>query len=631
MDKKKNTYKLAGSLFSAGGLGLMLVILVLVNLIISQVNIRWDATKDKLYSLSDGTKKILVDLQEEVSIKIFYTQDHPETPLPIKTYGQRMLDFVSEYEYYSNGKIHLEVYNPKPDSEEEEWAQKYGIEGINLPSGENLYFGLVGVAADQEETIKILDPTREEHLEYDISRMIYRLQSPKKRKIGVISSFGVMGKEPNYYNQMSAPTKGEPPWLFIKELKKNYFVEKIDSSAEAIDDDTDLVLMIHPKNMSEQLMYAVDQFVLKGGNVITYIDPFAVMDTGTGPMKSSNPEKLLSAWGVSMDPTKMLIDFDYVTRLRGQNNQVENNPMWISISGDGFNSDEIITSKLESVLLPIVGALKKTKDSNYEYETLLQSSKNSALTDVFKVRFGVEQLRRDFSATVEQYDLAVKIRGKFKTAFAGGKPKTEDAEQAEDKTAVNVDEHLNVGQKKAAIIVVADSDMLGDNFYVSKQNFLGFDVSRIFNDNLNLLLNTMEMLTGSDALISIRSRGKFDRPFTKVKELEKAAQERWMAREQELVRKVEETNRKLTEFERKKDQSQKYIVSQEQEAEIKKFKFEKRRINKELKKVRRNLRVEIESLGNLVKFINIGLMPLLVCIGGIIFWIYRRRKSIIKS
>ncbi|QTA84318.1 GldG family protein [Desulfonema magnum] len=625
-DKKRGLEK---SLFSAGGLVLILVILIFVNIIFAHANLRWDTTEDKLYSLSEGTRKILSELKEDVTIKVFYSKDNVNTPVHIKTYAGRILDFLSEYEHYSNGKVAVEIYNPKPDSEEEDWAVKYGIGGISLPTGEKIYFGLVVMAADQEETIKTLDPTREEHLEYDITRLISRVQSPKKHKVGIISPIPVFGQPQMAFN-MQNQGQGQEPWMFVTELKKTYDVEEISMSSDEISDDIDLLILLHPRDAGESLEYAVDQYVLKGGNVVVFADPLSISDA-TGPQqqpKGSSLDKLFSAWGVSMERGKILVDFDYSTKLRTQNNQVEDNPLWISAQGESFNKEEITTAKLESMLLPMAGVIKKADDNAFEYTSLLKSSKNSSLTESFRVRFGAGHLRRDFKATVEAYDLAVRLRGKFKTAFPDGKPEAEK-EDAKDSSDEKEDTaHLTEGEKNAVIIIVADADMLSDSYYMSRQNFLGFNISRVFNDNLNFLLNTTEMLTGSEELVGIRSRGTFERPFIRVQELERKAQARWLSREQELVRKVDETNRKLREFEQKKDKSQKFIMSEEQEAEIQKFQEEKRRINKELKEVRRNLRADIEALGTKVKVVNIALMPLFVSLGGISYALYRRKKSL---
>lgn len=624
-DKKKGLQK---SLFSAGGLAMILIILVLVNVIFAQVSLRWDTTEDNLYSLSQGTVDILANLKEDVTIKVFYSKDNVNIPFYIKTYAGRILDFLSEYEHYSRGKVRIEVYNPEPDSEEEDWAIKYGIGGMHLATGEKIYLGLVAVAADQEETIKTLDPSMEEHLEYDITRVISRLQSPKKPKIGIISTIPVFGQPPMF--NMQNPAGASEPWVFITELKKTYEVEEVPLTAESIEADVDLLVIFHPKDLSETLEYAVDQYVLAGGNAVVFVDPLSTGDNAApGQMpKGSSMDRLFKAWGVNMEHGKIVTDFDCPTKLRNQQNQVEDNPLWLSLTKQGFNAADITTAKLESMLLPMAGAIEKDSDSSFEYEPLLQSTSNSALTDTFRARFGAAQIRRDFKATVEKYDLAARIRGTFKTAFPDGKPKPKDPKADKPEDSSDQKEHLTEGKKKSTIIIVTDTDMLSDNYYVSRQNFLGFNISRIFNDNLNFLMNNVEMLTGNESLIGIRSRGKFERPFTRVEELEKKAQARWLAREQELVRKADETNRKLREFEQKKDKSQQYIISKEQEEEIEKFQEEKVRINKELKEVRRNLRSDIEALGTKIKLINIALMPLLVSIAGIGYGLYRRKKSV---
>ena len=621
-----------GSLVSAGGAVLLLLILILANLIFARTNLRWDATQDQLYSLSNGTRQILNDLTEDVTIKVFYSKSNPNIPVNIKTYARRMIDFLFEYEYQSKGKIRIEIFDPAIDSEEEEWAQKYGIEGIDLPTGERIYFGLVVMAADQEETIAMMDPTDENHLEYDITRMVARVQSPKKLKIGIISGLPIFGSRPEQFGMLN-PSRSMSPWLFISELKKTYNVDEISLSSKTVGADVDLLILVHPKGLSETLQYAVDQYVLSGRNVIVLADPLSVMDASPGRTGASSLKKLFTAWGVTMDSSKVLIDMNNSTKLMASGNRPEDNPLWLSLGPESFNPSDIITANLETMLLPVAGAIKKIPESGFEYEPLLQSSVNSALADSFKARSSTDEIRRDFAPSNEKYDLAVKIRGVFKTAFPEGKP-TDDDENPQahddeplDKMTTVTEKSLINGNAKSAIIIVADADMLFDGYYVHKQNFLGFDISRIFNDNLNFLLNASEILVGGEELISIRSRGKFERPFTRVQALEEKAQAKWLIREQELIRKVETTNQRLRQLEQQKDSSQKFIISQAQETEIKEFQQEKQRINKELKDVRRKLRVNIESLGNRVKFINIFLMPLLISIMGIIYGLYRRRKA----
>jgi ABC-type uncharacterized transport system involved in gliding motility auxiliary subunit len=428
---------------------------------------------------------------------------------------------------------------------------------------------------------------------------------------------------------MTGPRPGSEPWFFIQELAKTYDLIKVAPDAGSIDPTVDLLVLFHPKNMSDTLAFAVDQYVLGGGNAIVFADPLSLMDDPRMGPGGAIPEALLKAWGVTLDTGKAVADFTYPTRLRNRNNQVETNPLWLSIPAAGFSADNLITANLESMLLPVAGAIETLPDSPYTVDPLVQSSTNNQMVDASSHNMHVGALRRDFKPSGIVRNLAVRISGTFTTAFPDGKPQTEPntGEAASETDAKDTSPPLKVATTASVIVVVADSDLLYDGYYVSQQNLLGYTISNIFNDNLNFVLNTSEMLTGNPALISIRSRGTFERPFTRVQALERKAQDRWLDQEQALVRKVEETNEKLRQLEQQKDASQRAILSEAQEQEIARFQEEKLKINKELKIVRRNLRAEIEQLGATIKFVNIFLVPLLFGIGGIIYAITRRRKA----
>ena len=622
---------IAKSVFSVGGLALILIALVLVNLILAQVNLRWDVTEDRLYSLSEGTEKILSGLDQEVRLRLFITRDNVNVPVTIKNYTERLVEFLSEYEHASGGKITLEVIDTRIDSEEEEWAQKYGIEGVDLPTGERLYLGLVAEAADREQVIPMLDPSGEKQLEYDITRLISLVQSAEKQKIAVISGLPVFGGARTNFN----PGGGSPPWLFVQELKKTYEVEEINPMAPGarIAEGTDLVLLIHPRDLSEALLYAVDQHLLSGGNLLVLVDPFSVMDMNPGVSKGSSLDRLFAAWGIRMDQTKALVDLAYATRLRAEDNRVETNPLWLSLRAEAFDDQALITADLENMLLPVAGAVEKLPQfgAGLTYEPLLTSSAQSGLIDSFKSRFGVDDIRKEFSPDDSRHDIAVRLHGSFPGAFAGGPPESGQADpegtDSGSGPAPLSENHLAAARNPATVIVIADADFLYDGYYVNRQNFLGFQLASIFNDNLNFLLNAGELLSGADALIEIRSRGTYERPFERVQQLEAHAQQKWLSREQELEKKVETLNAKLNALEKQKDASQNLILSPEQEAEVEKFQEERRRINDELKQVRRNLRADIEALGARLKFINIFLVPLLVSIGGGLYALYRKRKA----
>jgi ABC-type uncharacterized transport system involved in gliding motility auxiliary subunit len=615
-------------LISTLGTAILLVIIVLLNVFLSYANIRLDLTADRLYSLSKGTKEILHKLEQPVIIKFFYSRSQANLPADLKIYAQQVLDFLSEYERAGRGKIKIENYDPKPDSDEEEWAQRYGVRPVQTPTGELIYAGLVFQALDQEEKIEVLDPSREKLLEYDVTRIIQRLQSAQKKQIAIITSLPVFGAFSDPL--MADAPEGQEPWYFISELKKSFTLRQIDPAEDKLDPTPDLLLVLHPKELNPQLQYAIDQYVLRGGKVLAFVDPFCLIESLQTQQQMMAPshssfEKLLKAWGLNLDATKVVADLDQFTRVRGGNGLPEDSPVWISVRNPFFNKTDIVTSQLKSMLFPMAGALKKSEGNDYLFEPLIQSSENAALMQSYVASFGTMAVRREFTPEGKRLNLAVRVRGKFKTAFPEGRP--QDSKPQPNQPSPPNAPHLAAAKESATVIVVADADFLADPFYIQKSRLLGSVVANIFNDNLNFVANACETLSGSASLINLRSRGSFERPFTVVRELERQAQTRWLAKEKELVEKAEIANRKLRQLEQKKSASQKTLLSPEQEAEIQRFKEERRQINQELKEVRKNLRADIEALGTRLKVINIFLMPLLVAAAGIVFGIYRQRRT----
>ena len=296
--------------FSAGSAVLVLVIVVLVNILLSRATVRWDATQDNLYSLSPGTRTILAELDQEVVVKVFYSKHIVNVPSHIKTFAQRVIDFLSEYEQYGKGRISVEIYDPEPDSEEEEWAIKYGMKGISLPTGEQVYLGLVALAADQEAAIAFIDPTQETRLEYDLTRIIARVQTTDRMEIAVLSGLPVFGAAPMNMG-MGGTRPGTDPWFFIQELGKTYDLINVQPDVDRIDPTADLLVLFHPKNMSARLAFAVDQYVLGGGNAIVFADPLSLMDDPRMGPGGSIPETLFKAWGITMEAGKAVADYTY--------------------------------------------------------------------------------------------------------------------------------------------------------------------------------------------------------------------------------------------------------------------------------------------------------------------------------
>ncbi|MBW2370548.1 MAG: GldG family protein [Deltaproteobacteria bacterium] len=619
------------TLLSSTGLLAFLALLILLNAALAAVSMRWDVTEDKTYSLSDGTRQILGNLSHPVNVKFYFSRSNPEMPVEFKLYAKRVWEFLLEYEYAAGGKVVLQRYDPQPDSLEEEWALKYGLNAMQSESGDMVFFGLVFLQADQEERIAWLDPSQANTLEYDLSRILFHLQHPKRKVIGVVSYLPVFGG-PTGAPTMELGRSGvslSPQlqntgqvWTFISELNKIHEVRKVAVSEDRIDPAIDLLLVIHPKDLHPDLRFAIDQYVLAGKNAIFFVDPSCSSDTGTQNRQyiagsDRSTRDLFAAWGISVDFAMIVGDIDYADR-GGSQPAGEGNPFHIAPRGAAFNQSNLLTAKLESMRLPKAGAITQTPDSPYEFEPLIQSGKQATLMPAGQTGDTAATVRSQLSASNDPYNLAVRIRGKFKTAFPEGPIGATDPLP---------EPQLIQAEKSATILIVADADMLADASYIRRVGYYGYETPKIVNDNLNFLVNACEILTGSDDLIGLRTRGTFERPFTRVLEIERKAQAQWRVKEKELLEGMATGRQKIRNLEQFKDPTQKSIgLSPKQAAEIEKLKAEQKRVTRELKTVRKNLRADVETLGVKIKVINIFLVPLLVAIAGVGFGIYRQRK-----
>jgi len=616
-------------LTSAIGILALAVILVCANWAAKRLYWRGDITEDKLYSLSDGTKALLRELPEDVTLKLFYSQNLAEQDQFIKAYAERVKDLLREYAQNSRGAITVELYDPKPDSDEEEWAQKYGVAGnpINpLVRDEMFYFGLVAEAVNRHKTIEILAPQRERFLEYDISRMIYEVLHPDKKTIGIISSLPVTGTKDDdqmmmMMQQRRRQPEQKPAWVFVQELKKIYTVVAIPTNATEIAPEINALLVIHPKELPTSLQFAIDQYVLAGGKVMIFVDPSCnvdVADTGMGFQMpgSSSLNTLLNAWGVEVPDGKVVLDMDGATMVSIGKNQAAKVPTWITIQGGMLNQDEVIAAQIERMVIPVGGCITRLRGITNTFEALLSSSTNAMEKDTFTAQMGLEQLCKDFKATGVAMPLAVKVTGTFASAFPAGKPGETNAAGV-----------LRVAAQPNTVLVVADVDVLADQFNFQEINVFGTRMYQPFNNNIDFVQNAVDQLCGDANLIAIRSRAKFQRPFVVVDALEKQAQQRWMEEEQRLNEELQTVRQQLSELQSKKDESQRFIITDEQKTQIERFRQRQIEVAKNLKQVRKNLNKDIDQLGARVKFINIAAVPLGVCLFGIGLAWYRHNKG----
>lgn len=626
-------WKISGGIV---GLVTVLVVIIAANVIISNMRIRKDLTGEKLYTLSQGTKNILKKLDSDVTLKLYFSSSAPEVPMFLKNYGKKVEDLLQEYRMLGGGRISLEKYDPTPDSDAEEWAQRYGIQGQQTGMfGPPIYFGVVASCGNTEAVIPNLDPRTEELLEYNITRLIYRIAHPEKPTIGVISSLPVTGPQ-NQQFMFGQQPRGQA-WVAFQQLKDDYNIMPIPPTADEIDGRITSLVIVHPKDIPDKLLYAIDQFVLRGGHILAFVDPFCAAEMETAPPQqpygrpntSSNLEKLFSAWGVTFNQGKVLADMGSASRIRSQNNQVEDSPVWLTLRNTNFSKQDIVTTQLKTMMLPFAGTFTVDASSNLTVTPLITSSEAAGLVDTMMAQMGSSSINRSFKKEGKTLNIAVRLAGKFKTAFPNGKPKDDDntsGEKKDTKPAEKDAPQSTLKEGNSAVVLVGDVDMIYDRFCIEQGEFFGMKTMQPINDNISFFANTVEQISGSSDLIGIRSRGRFQRPFDRVLALEQKARLEWQSREDGLMVKLQQAQQSIQQMQDTKDKSQRAILSAEQKRAIAQFRDEEMKIKNELKTVRKNLRSDIESLGMWVKVSNIALMPLFVALAGISYGLCRRKQ-----
>lgn len=620
---------------SASGLAGLLIVLgivIAVNVILRTVRVRSDLTEDRVYTLSPGTKSLVGGLPRTVTLKFYFSRGGA-IPVQLRQFGQRVADLLREYEAAGRGRVVLEFHDPAPDSDEEEWAQRYGLTPQALNAGgfsPDVYLGLVASCGTKEAVIPFLAPSMEPQFEYQITRLIHEITRPARARIGVLSSLPVMGAPP----QMGMPPTLSRGWALAGELRRQYDVVPIDGSAARIPDDVGTLLLIHPKRMSDRMMYAIDQFVLRGGRLLAFVDPLCVTEREAmgeynpygGADFSSDLPKLFQAWGIEYSPMDVAADAAYASQVSFGPQGSERLATWLSIRAGGIDRDLIATSALELLMLPFAGGFHGTPAEGLTLTPLVHTSPGAALVSSFEAaQMGPQKMQN--ARAQGQMNLAVRLQGTFRTAFPNGQPREPESPEGEQAAEAGLPPPLKESRTNGVVVLVADVDLLYDAYSLRAMNFFGQPLYQPINDNLNLALNLVEEMAGSDALIGLRSRGRFIRPFDRVLEMERRAQEQWQQEEIKLMTRLQETQARINELQSTKDEDQEFILSPEQKKEIENFRQERFETQRQLKQVRKNLRSEIERLGVVVKAINLAGMPLVVAAFGLVHGLHRRRAS----
>jgi ABC-type uncharacterized transport system involved in gliding motility auxiliary subunit len=617
--------------FGVGGL-IALTVLFLGVVMLSNVGLRGmrvDLTQNRLYTLSPGTQQVLAELKEPVNLYFYFSREAAAKQAPlVMPYANRVREFLEELATRSGGKVRLRIVDPQPFSDDEDRAAEFGLQSLQTGGGDALYFGLSGTnSTDGRSSIPSFQADREEFLEYDVAKLINELGTPKKPVIGLMSTLGLQGQ----FNPMTGQM-GEP-WPILTQIQELFTVRSLTADVDHVDKDVDVLMLVHPKGLPPKTLYAIDQFVMRGGKVLLMVDPNAGADTsGQDPSNplaaamanhSSNLEPLLAAWGVDYDPTKVIGDLERGLEVR---TSMQSPPIrHIGILGLGhndMNQKDVVSASLEKINLATAGSLAAHPGAKTAFEPLLLSSKSAAPIPAqrFNALTDPATLRDGFKPTGARYTLAARITGPVESAFPQGSPP--DQRAAVGPPAA----HLAKSTAPANIVIIADTDLLMDYMWVQSREVFGQRVAQAFANNGDLIANILDNLSGSGALISVRGRATFSRPFERVEALRHQADDRLRGKALELQAELQQTETKLTELQSKRNDQSSLMLSPEQEAELKRFVAEKARVRKELRETQRGLDVDINRLNSWLKVINIGIAPLCVAVAGVIVLSLRRRR-----
>ncbi len=621
-------------LYSSLGVVAMFVIIVIVNALASGAKTRIDLTAEHAYTLSAGTRKILSKLDTPIQIRFYCTRGDTRMPVMLKTYAQRVEDLLGEFRQASKGQIEIQKLDPVPDSEAEDSARLDGIEGQARMDGEPIYLGVSISMLDQKQALPFLTPERERLLEYDLARAISRVMSAEKPVIGVMSPLPY-GGQPTNPMMMRMGQAGQQPWALISEIKRDFTVKDVPMAAEEIPADVKVLILLHPKGLSDASQYAVDQFVLRGGKLIAFLDPQSVLDRSSAgnPMgmnmgSRSSMDKLMGAWGITFDSSKVVADLDFVGRTR-EGRQ----PAVLALNEQAINRDDIVSADANNLFLAFAGVFSGTPAEGLKQTVLLHTSKNSQLIDPMSAQFGGEKIIKDFKASGTEQALALRLTGKFKTAFPEGKPKAAPAGPDEKKDEKPAAEGLKESKEETSVLLIGDSDFIQDPIAVQEvmNPFGGQRMVMPANGNLAFAQSAIEQMAGDSNLVSVRSRASRERQFTVVKQMQAKAEAAFQDKIKSLEGSLSEAQNKLNELQRAKGDKgekggQRFILSPEQQKEINNFRVKEREVKLQLKEERKKLRVGIDSLENSIKWLNIALMPLLVAVAGLGLAILRLKR-----
>ena len=608
------------------GLIILAVLFVLVNMVSGNLfqGSRIDLTENKFYTLSDGTLNIVEKIEEPITLHYFFSDRASENIPQLRTYANRVRELLQEYAQLSKGKITLNVVDPVAYSQEEEQAAEFGLQCVPAgPTGDTIYFGLAGSnSVGESEIIPFFQPDKERFLEYDVTKLIYTLLNSKKPVVGLMSRL------PMFSSFDIETQRIRDPWIITNQLQQLFEIRNIDFAKAELDEDLELLVLVHPKEFSQETLYAIDQYVMAGGNLLVFVDPYAEADIPPvnpespiedAGVRSSNLKVLFDPWGIQYTPAEVGGDRKFALTVDDGTGQQSRHFAILGLSGESFNSEHVATSSLDLVTVAMSGAVSvKEGAEGVTFEPLLTSSNESVLFESSKFRFlpKISSLAENFNPAGDTQVVAARFEMQPSSAFPNGAPG--DTKEA----------HLNEAEDKVNVVVVADVDMLTDRMWVNVQDFLGQKITEAWASNGDFTVNLVDNLLGSSDLISVRGRATAAKSFERVDALRRDADDRFREQEQVLQNKLRETEQKLAQLESQRNDSNSALFSAEQSQEIQRFQDEKLEVRKELRKVRHELDKNIRELGTWLKAINIGLVPLIITIFALVLAAIRYKKRV---
>ena len=633
-----------------GTLSLVLLALVFVAAVTANnsllTGLRIDLTEDNLYTVSPGTRNVLASIVEPINVYLFFSDSETADIAPLRNYANRVREMLEELESAGGGNLVLHVIDPVPFSEDEDRAAQFGLQPITLGLGQSLYFGLAATnSVGDEEVIEIFNPDRERFLEYELARLIYSLARPDRVVVGVHAGVSMTaGFDP----QTQRVTE---PWVVYSQAGQLFEMRSLPPGFTEIEEDVDVLWLVHPRSLEDDTLYAIDQFVMGGGRALIFVDPFAEVDMAAAmdpaamaAGSASDLEPLLSGWGVEFSAGEVVADNQYALSVTtGLSMRPVRHLGLLGLDATAIDPEDVITDGLYNINVGTAGHFSVADDSTAALQPLLSSSSDAETLPSIQMQMltDPEALLDGFTPSGESYILAARLTGPLNSAFPNGPP-TEALPDAEGDLAEGADgagddlpegtdgAHL-ASTDSANVILVGDVDILSDRLWVQQQNFLGQTLATAFANNGDFLINALDNLSGSADLIGIRARGTYSRPFTRVQALRRQADAQFRQTEQRLQAELTETESRLSELQDARTDQGSLLMSDEQQAEIQRFLDEQVRIRQELRGVQRNLDRSIERLGTVLQFINIGLVPLLLTAVALSAVFVRRRRAEKKS